>query len=332
MLKRVARALALVFSLCALAACAAREPVRAPELPKKRIGAVIIDMIDPCRVEFVEAGNEAAADAGMFVCWKASGFDVGNQASYISEFVDRRAHCLLIEPFQSEGLTPFIEKAGMSGIPVVTLDGHIETDYNVCALHNDFADASAAAKILAHLAGKSGRIALISGKGGNYAADQRKAGFLAGMQEFCEISVVEFPAEDTPSASAAAQGALAKYPDVKALHIAQGAAAPVSMEARGKGVILSAQGGDKDGIALVKNGVFAFYVMSGARRAGYWSVRLAAQLAEGQKLPKQLYQSTFFVMSESIKEKLRAWGLAQGLQILGPMQAAQVYENCRDPY
>jgi len=50
-------------------------------------------------------------------------------------------------------------------------------------------------------------------------------------------------------------------------------------------------------------------VLTGAYRVGYWNIAVAARLANGEELPKDLYMPTYFVTSDATAEKLKAAGL-----------------------
>ncbi|TIU35907.1 MAG: LacI family transcriptional regulator, partial [Mesorhizobium sp.] len=50
-------------------------------------------------------------------------------------------------------------------------------------------------------------------------------------------------------------------------------------------------------------------VLTGAYRVGYWNIAVAARLANGEKLPQDLYMPTYFVTSDATAAKLKADGL-----------------------
>ncbi|WP_271023816.1 hypothetical protein [Rhizobium sp. RCAM05973] len=49
-------------------------------------------------------------------------------------------------------------------------------------------------------------------------------------------------------------------------------------------------------------------VLTGAYRVGYWNIAVAARLAKGEKLPKDLYMPTYLVMTDAMAQTVNATG------------------------
>lgn len=115
--------------------------------------------------------------------------DSEQQIEDIEKFIDEKVDLLVISPNESTSLTPVVEKAYRSGIPVILYDRKIDSDQYTAFIGGDnrqigYAAGSYAMSTLRN----SGRICVIRGTKGATADTERYEGFVSSLEENGEFS------------------------------------------------------------------------------------------------------------------------------------------------
>lgn len=117
---------------------------------------------------------------------------------------------------------------------------------------------------------------------------------------------------DAAKATNAAQTWLTTYPDLKAIGCISDSlclAADSVASSMGMDLIYGGYDGDAEMKDMIDSGKMVMDVLTGAYRVGYWNIAVAARLAAGEELPKDLYMPTYFVTSDETAAKLKAAGM-----------------------
>ncbi|MDD4877246.1 MAG: sugar ABC transporter substrate-binding protein, partial [Dehalococcoidales bacterium] len=263
-----------------------------PEAGKKVLGVVMYDLVNQFFVDMVEGGNEAAEDFGVEVIWKSSDGNLDKQIALIENFTEQGVDCILVDPIDNVGITPAIEKAAAAGIPTITMAGDVDLPTNYNTRYGDYEVTKNIARILAHSIGEEGKVALLYGNKGNVVSDQRQLGFNDGMAEFPGIEVIEQPSNwDPANGLKVMQDIIAANPDLKAYHSVCGAVTVAAYQAvktaeKTDSITVTSFDGNLEEIEAVTNGEFLLTVLVGAKRVGYWNIKIAALLTRGE-LPEE---------------------------------------------
>lgn len=121
--------------------------------------------------------------------------DSEQQIADIQKFIDEKVDLLVISPNESASLSPVVEKAYRSGIPVILYDRKIDSDQYTAFIGGDN-------RQIGYIAGSytmstlrnAGRICLIRGTKGSTADTERYEGFMAALEaneEFTGTVVAE---------------------------------------------------------------------------------------------------------------------------------------------
>lgn len=118
----------------------------------------------------------------------------GNSQQQIKDIrglLKKHINLLIVSPNESKPLTPIVEKAYKSGIPVILIDRKIASNhYTAFVGANNFYIGELAGKYAAKLLNGKGKIVIIQGLEGSSPAVERNDGFLAGIKPFPNIKVV----------------------------------------------------------------------------------------------------------------------------------------------
>lgn len=296
----------------ALLALAIATPSLAAE---KVLGLAAIDLQNSFFVRMKEAGDVAAADYGVKSTWQSAEGSLEKQVSIIENFINQGVSAILIDPIDKNAVIPVIQKATAAGIPVITMGNKVEAGSNYSTLYPDYDNMSMVARALGKSLGGKGEVALLVGSRGNSVSDTREKGFVETLKkEFPDIKVVgiEPTGWDAAKATNAAQTWLTTYPDLKAIGCISDSlclAADSVASSMGTQLLYGGYDGDAEMKPLIDDGKMVMDVLTGAYRVGYWNIAVAARLANGEKLPQDLYMPTYFVTSDATAAKLKADGL-----------------------
>ncbi|WP_136619319.1 sugar ABC transporter substrate-binding protein [Mesorhizobium sp. 10.2.3] len=296
----------------ALLALAIATPSLAAE---KVLGLAAIDLQNSFFVRMKEAGDVAAADYGVKSTWQSAEGSLEKQVSIIENFINQGVSAILIDPIDKNAVIPVIQKATAAGIPVITMGNKVEAGSNFSTLYPDYDNMSMVARALGKSLGGKGEVALLVGSRGNFVSDTREKGFVETLKkEFPDIKVVgiEPTGWDAAKATNAAQTWLTTYPDLKAIGCISDSlclAADSVASSMGTQLLYGGYDGDAEMKPLIDDGKMVMDVLTGAYRVGYWNIAVAARLANGEKLPQDLYMPTYFVTSDATAAKLKADGL-----------------------
>jgi signal transduction histidine kinase/CheY-like chemotaxis protein/AraC-like DNA-binding protein len=134
------------------------------------------------------ANNEILQEASFYgdvtVSIRSVHDDSEQQIEDIEKFIDEKVDLLVISPNESTSLTPVVEKAYRSGIPVILYDRKIDSDQYTAFIGGDnrqigYAAGSYAMSTLRN----SGRICIIRGTKGATADTERYEGFVSSLEE-----------------------------------------------------------------------------------------------------------------------------------------------------
>lgn len=301
-------------------------------------GVVLIDMTNQFFVDMIEGGDKAAQDYGAEVIWKSADSNFDNQISLIENFIEQGVDCILVDPLDSAGLKPVIEKASAAGIPTITMAGQVDVDTNYTTVYNDVENTRIVAEMTAKLIGESGKTALLYGNKGNLVSDLRQQGYYMGMDKYPNITVVEQPTNwDPPTGMKAAQDLIAANPDLKAIHcVSDAVTLAVYQAAKTAGrddIIITSYDGNEDALKAVEAGQFMSTVLTGAKKTGYWNIQTGIKLANGERPTEHILNlDTHLVMTDDNKTAFDKFGIegTDTLSIITPAQALERAAGYRD--
>jgi ribose transport system permease protein len=167
--------------------------------------------------------------------------DVERQYQIIENLIQQGVDAILLAPSGSKELVPAIRKANDAAIPVLLLDTRIDDDAAasvgakvVTYIGSDnFEGGAVAGRYLADYLGGAGNVIIIEGISGHETADQRRLGFLHGIENFPGIHVVASQTANWERALAynVAENLLQAHPEIDAIFAANDEMALGALEA-----------------------------------------------------------------------------------------------------
>ena len=219
---------------------ASRAPARARTLT---VAFVPKALNSPFWAEMQQAAEREAAAQGVHLVSLAAEreTDVERQYQIVENLIQQRVDAILLSPAGSKELVPAIRKATDAGIPVLILDTRIDRtaadSMGVRVLtyigSDNFEGGALAGRYLARTLAGRGSVAIIEGISGHETADQRRLGFLKGIEGHPGIRVVASQTADWERARAytVAENLLQAHPDLVAIFAANDEMALGALEA-----------------------------------------------------------------------------------------------------
>jgi ribose transport system permease protein len=230
--------------------------------------------------------------------------DVERQYQIIENLIQQKVDAILLSPSGSKELVPAIRKANDAGIPVLLLDTRIDeaaaesvgAEVLTYIGSDNFEGGAVAGRYLAAGLGGEGNVAIIEGISGHETADQRRLGFLKGIEAHPGIRLVASQTANWERARGytVAENLLQAHPDLDAIfaandEMALGALEAVAAARRLERVRIVGFDAIPDAVANIRSGRLLGSVAQFPSEMGRLGVRHAvALLREGTAPPREI--------------------------------------------
>jgi len=226
--------------------------------------------------------------------------DVERQYQIIENLIQQGVDAILLAPSGSKELVPAIRKANDAGIPVLLLDTRIDQEAaeSVGAEvltyigSDNFEGGAVAGRYLSTILGGSGNVIIIEGISGHETADQRRLGFLSGIEDSPGIRVVASQTANWERALAynVAENLLQAHPEVDAIFAANDEMALGALEAadaaqRLESIAIIGFDAIPDALDNIRSGRLLGSVAQFPSEMGRLGVKHAVELVRGGTMP-----------------------------------------------
>lgn len=260
----------------------------------KQVVGVVPKAVGDLFFAAVHAGvRRAANEAGVEIVWNGpkEETDHGRQIQIVDSLVAQRVAAIAISATDERALRAPVERAIEAGIPVTVFDSGVEAEGYVTFVATDnFGAGCMAARRLAELVGKRGKVGMVMHKPGGTSTMLREQGFQKTMaEEFPEIRIGarQYGMADRAKARGAAENMLTGAPDLTALF--------ASSEASSIGAIQALQSRGLSGrvrlitfdtsvahVEALAGGTIDIMMVQDAARIGYEAVRSLTEKLAGR--------------------------------------------------
>lgn len=248
----------------------------------------------------IHAGVDAAAkEFGVRVEWNGpqEETDHSRQIQIVDAMITRRVDGLAISATDERALAAPVERAIRMGIPVTVFDSGVNVeDYVQFVATDNFGAGQRAARRLAELIGRKGKVAMVMHKPGGTSTVLRERGFEETLaKEFPEIKIAgqQFGMSDAARSRAAAENLLTATPDLAGMFASSEASSLGAIGAiksrgmTGKVHLITFDTSDQH-IEALRDGVIDVMMVQDSYRIGYEAVRSLAMKLKGEAPPKRV--------------------------------------------
>jgi len=308
---------------------------------KKKVAVFLSDLINPFYQQMIEAGDKAVVDyaaAGypeIELNWFSYDGAIDKEISLIEDCIVQGYDALIIEPIDTTGLIPVVNKATDAGIIVINCGGIVEGTDNYSSIYHDRIQCYTSGMALCTaLDGKEGTIGIISGVAGNWTMEERLAGFTEAISGFPNLKYdVQLTNQDNSKATTITETWLQSDDIIGILTISDiySLLSMAAAESAGRSdLIWASNDGQPEVYDAIREGKMLCSQLIGGYRCGYWNIAAAIRLVAGEEMPKIIYMSATTVMSDVTASMLAGKGYT--VDYITPDAAEQIYLTYADEF
>jgi ribose transport system substrate-binding protein len=299
------------YCLLTLAGCAGRVEARKPQV------AVVLKALDSeFWLQLRKGVEEAAAvhpELEVQIMAPPREIDIDQQVALLENQVARRVSALVVAPAGVAQVTPVLERARASGIPVILVDTDAPWSGKLSFVGTDnrLGGRLAGEYLLRQLHG-AGRVALLTGIPGVETHESRAAGFREAMAAAPRIRIVaEQPANSERAlAMTVTENMLTSNPTLDAIfatndQMALGALEAASARGRAGRIRIVAFDAGNEVLAQIRAGRLAGAIAQRPFEMGRQSVEAAARAIRGQPVQGRIDTGTAVVTRANVGEFLK---------------------------
>ncbi|MSV27968.1 MAG: sugar ABC transporter substrate-binding protein [Bryobacterales bacterium] len=286
---------------------------------QKKVVAVIPKGTSHLFWQTVQAGAIAAGQAfNVEILWNGTlgETEYARQIQIVDSMVARHVDGMAVAAQDRNALIGSIDRAVASGMPVTVFDSGLDsTNFMTFVATDNYAAGQMAARKLAELVGKRGKVAVVMNAPGSVSTMDRERGFDESMaKEFPNIQVVarQFGMSDRAKAMAAAENMLTAHPDLAGMFASaepSSVGASQAFKARGlAGKTKLVAFDTSDGMTEdVRAGVIDAMVAQDPFKMGYEAVRTVVDKLNGKTPPKRMdLQAVVITKADLEKPEIKA--------------------------
>jgi ribose transport system substrate-binding protein len=283
-----------------------------PKLPEGlKVGGVSKTLTNEYWRSLGEGYQKFADKVGVTVAYQAaqSEGDQLGQLTIAEGMVTQGYNVLLVSPQTDANLQPVIEQAKAASVPVVNVNDAVipQAEHYVGNVQRD--NGVRVAKWFIENRTNGGKVAIIEGQAGVYAAVQRTDGFKSTVTEGGKFEVVaSVPGNwDRQMSYDAATNILQQHPDLVGFYcnndgMALGVVEAVKAAGLQDKVVVFGTDGISDAYKSIEAGELTGTVDSFPVLTGEVAMEVALRLVSGQKLPRVVATPQALITKDNIKE------------------------------
>jgi len=262
----------------------------------------------------VHAGAASAArEAQVAIEWNGPAVetDFTRQISITDDFINRHVDGILLAPTDRDALVPAIRRARQAGIPISIFDSGANTeDYASFVATDNYGGGVLAARRLAEILGKRGKVAMIAVMPGGASTLAREQGFRETLgKEFPDLKLVawQYGMSDRARSLAVTEDILTAHPDLDGIFASNESStigAVQALKARGLGGKVKIVGFDSSPSLIddLRDGVVDSLVLQDPFQIGYQGLKTILDQRAGRAPPKRIDLPPTLVTRENLSE------------------------------
>lgn len=283
------------------------------------VGLLLGNMDNPYFVQMAQAAEDQAKLLGINITVLNANYDSATQLSQVETLLQRNVDAIVINPTDSKALIPAAKAAYDRGVPFVTIDRTVDSDYISLDIESDnYMAGKLCAQYIAQRLNGKGKIAIIYGTPGLSVMRERTDGFMDEIKNYPGIEIVAEQNGDFNMAGgmAAAEAILTAHRDLDAIYaqndpMALGAVQAIKQLRYQNDIFIAAVDASPAGLeALQKGEYIAFEAGQQPRKMTAMAVTIAYLLANDFKIEtpdggKRYFMEVVPVDKNNVDEWLR---------------------------
>lgn len=264
----------------------------AKKKPKEiRVGVSLSTLNNPFFIAVKNGVNDTAKAHGTKVQIADAQNNTAKQTNDVEDMIQRGVDILIINPVDSDAITPEVKAANNAGIPVITVD-RSSSGGKVLTLvaSNSVEGGNMAAKFMLKQLGTDAKIAELQGIPGASASRERGRGFDNAVKGKLDIVAKQTANFDRAQGLTTTENIIQGHPDIKGIFSQNDEMALGAVQAlRNKpDIMVVGFDGSQDALTAVKNGQMAATVAQKPYQMGKLAMQAVYDHFDKKTLPKNI--------------------------------------------
>lgn len=291
--KTVAAGAVLALALAGTTACNRGTDAAPGATSSASTGRVVMALstqTNPFFVQLRDGAQQKAKELGVTLEVQDASDDPATQANQLNNAQTSAADVVIVNPTDSDAVTPAVQALNTAGIPVIAVDRGVNNAEVASFISSDnVAGGRQAAEELAASINEQGEVLVLQGIPGSSASRDRGQGFDEGIAAFPNIQVVAKQTANFDRAEAldVATNLLQAHPNVTAIFAENDEMALGAIEAlgarAGSAVQVVGFDGTDDGLAAIEAGTMRASVAQQPGELGALAVEQAKKILDGDE-------------------------------------------------
>lgn len=256
------------------------------------IGLSVSTLNNPFFVELADGAREEAKCRGINITILDANEDTAKQANSIEDLISKKVTVLIVNPVDSDAVTPSIQAAIEKGIKVISVDRVINDVKIDCEISSDnIGGAKMAGEYLAELVGTGAKVAELEGVAGTSSAIERGEGFHLAADGVLNVVSKQTANFNRAEGLNVMENILQANSDIKGVFAHNDEMALGAIEAiKAKGLNIKVVGFDAtdDAKSAVENGELAATVAQKPELMGRVAVETAVDIINGKAVEDRI--------------------------------------------
>lgn len=268
------------------------------------VGVSISTLNNPFFVSLDEGIADLAEENGSTVKSVDAQNDTAKQTNDVDDLIQQGVDILLINPVDSSAITPAVESANASGIPVITIDRSSDGGEVVTLVASDNVEGGEmAAEYIEKISGKDANTVQLEGVPGASATRERGEGFTNVAEETLNVIDSQTANFDRAEGLTVMENMLQANPDIKAVfaqndEMALGAIEAIQAAGLTGEIQVVGFDGTEDGIKAVEAGTLSATVAQKPEEMGKLAMQAAIDYFAGETLEEYIASPLELVTNE----------------------------------
>jgi ribose transport system substrate-binding protein len=259
------------------------------------VGLALSTLNNPFFVALRDGAQAQAGQLGLQL-QVADGQDtLATQLGQVEDFITKKVGVIIVNPVDSDGIVPAVQKANAANIPVIAVDRSSNGGTVASFIASDNVTGGKMAADFLSQQVPSGNVAVLQGIAGTSAARDRGKGFTDEIQTKSGIKVVASQTADFDRAKAlnVMQNILQAHPDIKGVfaendEMALGAVQAIDAAGMGGKVVVVGFDGIADAISAIEQGKMAGTIAQQPKVMGETAAQTASDILSGKQAPANI--------------------------------------------
>lgn len=255
------------------------------------IGVSLSTLNNPFFVDIQKGIEEIAKEENVKVVISDAQNDSAKQSNQMDDLIQQKVDLLIVNPVDSQAISPSVENANTADIPVIAVDRGADSGQIVSLVASDNVEGGRmAGEFIMEKLGENAKVAQLEGIPGASSTRERGEGFKEATDGKIDLVATQTANFDRSEAMTVMENMIQANPDIQAVFSQNDEMALGAIEALSSNsdILVIGFDGTDDAIKAVKDGKLAATVAQQPEEMGKLAMQTAIKYLNGEKVEENI--------------------------------------------